>query len=128
MIKLKDLIGELLDKNAILYLGWVNRTNLKVIGFDIQSGEDETHHNYLMGLPPEWRGQADRNLIRWRYRKDINAVYWWEFGEPTDEEKQSVEQWISDNLRSKHPSHRIIRTGGYQLSDPNFLKSHGEDE
>jgi len=52
MIKLKDLIQELLDKNATLYLGWVNKSNLKVIGFDIQSGEDETHHNYLMGLPP----------------------------------------------------------------------------
>lgn len=121
-------LGEIINKNEILYLGWVNRNNLKVIGFDVQSGESETHHNYLMGLPPEWRGQSDRNLVRWRYRKDMNVVYWWEMSEPTDEEKKAVEDWIESNLQSRRPGHRIITTGGNQMNDPNFLKSHGEDE
>jgi len=127
MIKLKSILQEaLLDKNAILYLGWVKRNNLEVVGFDVTSGEDETHHNYLMGMSPEWRGQSDNNLVRWRYRKDMNAVYWWEVSEPTEDEKEAVEKWIVSNLRQQHPSHRII-TVGNQQSDPNFLKSHGED-
>ena len=125
MIKLIDLIREIVDKNAILYLGWVNKNNLKVIGFDIQSGEDETHHNYLMGLPPEWRGESDSNLLRWRYRKDTNTIYWWESGKPSDEEKESVEQWIKNSLSKKYPEHRIIPMNRDNI---NFWKSHGEDE
>jgi hypothetical protein len=125
MIKLKSLLKEIVNKNATLYLGWINRTNLKVIAFDIQSGEDETHHNYLMGLPPEWRGESDTNLIRWRYRHDINIIYWWGFQTPTDEEKQSVERWIKDNLRKLNPEHRIIPANRDNI---NFWKSHGEDE
>lgn len=126
MIKLKHIIREILvDRNAILYLGWVNKINLKVMAFDIQSGEDETHHNYLMGLPPEWRNESDVNLVRWRYRKDINTIYWWEFNNPTDEEKQSVEHWIKSNLGKSQPEHRIIPT---DRNNMNFWKSHGEDE
>lgn len=118
-------LQEILDKNAILYLGWVNRNSLKVIGFDIQSGEDETHHNYLMGMPFEWRNEYDSNLVRWRYRKDTNVVYWWEFSKPTDEEKESVELWIKSNLNNSTPQHRIIPSDRNNI---NFWKSHGEDE
>lgn len=128
MIKLKDLINKIcineIYRNAILYLGWVNTSNLNVIGFDIQSGEDETHHNYLMGLPPEWRNERDVNLKRWRYRNDMNVVYWWDFGKPTDEEKKSVEDWLKSNLRKINPDHRIIPTSRDNM---NFYKSHGED-
>lgn len=127
MIKLKNLIQEILDKNSILYLGWVNKTNLKVIGFDIESGEDETHHNYLRGLPPEWRGQSDRNLVRWRYRKDINTLYCWDLDDPTEEEKEAIKNWIGDNLHRTNIEYRVIQSGK-QATDPNFWKSHGEDE
>ena len=124
IIKLKSLIKEIVDKNSILYLGWVNKTNMKVIGFSVESGEDETHHNYMLGLPYEWRTESDSNLIRWRYRRDINSVYWWEFNKPTEEEKQSVENWIGDNLKIKHPTHKIIPT---DKNNMNFYMSHGED-
>ena len=125
MISLKSLIREtLVDKNARLYLGWVNKTNLRVMAFDIQSGEDETHHNYLMGLPDEWRAESDGNLIRWRYRRDTNTVYWWQFSTPTDDEKYSVEQWVSANLGKNRPEHRIIPTDRNSM---NFWKSHSED-
>jgi hypothetical protein len=128
MIKLKSLLEEsLLDRNAILYLGWVKRNNLKVVGFDIESGESETHYNYLMGLPPEWRNEMDNNLVRWRYRNDINTLYWWDFGEPTEDEKKAVEVWIQTNLGQSHPAHRLL-SSGKQASDPHFWKSHGEDE
>jgi len=124
MIKLKDILFELIDKNAILYLGWVKRNNHDVMGMDIQSGEDETHHNYMLGLPPEWRNEFDSNLLRWRYRKDINIVYWWEFGNPTDDEKEAVEHWIEKKLNQKNPSHKIIPTDKNNMT---FWKSHGED-
>ncbi len=132
MIKLKSIIETLLtevllDKNAILYLGWVKRNNLAVIGVDVTSGEDETHYNYLMGMPPEWRDQPDSNLVRWRYRKDLNIIYWWEMSKPTEEEKAAVEDWIQTNLHQSRPAHRII-TVGNRRNDPNFWKSHGEDE
>lgn len=126
MIKLRSLLQEyLLDKNAILYLGWIKRDSLKVIGLDIQSGEDETHHNYLMGLPPEWRGNSDSNLIRWRYRRDTNTLYWWEFSKPTEDEKEAVEQWIFVNLKQRNPSHKIIPVNRDNM---NYWKSHGEDQ
>lgn len=123
-IKLKEILLEALYKNAILYLGWIKRNNHDVMMFDIESGEDETHHNYLMGLPPEWRNETDDNLIRFRYRKDMNTVYWWEFSPPTEDEKISVEQWIGKNLGQKSIEHRIIPANRDNMD---FFKSHGED-
>ena len=101
-------IDEGFNPRKDLYLGWVNRSNLKVAGFNISIGDDETHHNYLQGMPPEWRGESDANLIRWRYRKDTNTIWWWSGTPPTDDEKVEVEHWIETNLKVKKPAHKQI--------------------
>lgn len=122
MIILSDIVKEILDKTSNLYLGWVNRSNLniKVIGVE-PNDETETHHNYLMGLPPEWRNQSDVNLARWRYRKDLNVVYWWEFNHPTEDEKNEVSQWVMKNLSKSTPIHKIISTNRNSIE---FRDSH----
>lgn len=91
-----------------LYLGWVNRKNLKVTGTQVEPGDDETHHNYLKGMSPEWRGESDNNLIRWRYRRDTNTIWWWSGTPPTDDEKVEVEHWIETKLKVKKPGHKQI--------------------
>jgi hypothetical protein len=119
---LSTLVKEILNKTNILYLGYLNKTNYNIVCFPIESGDEtETHHNYLMGLPQQWRQESDINLMRWRYRKDLNVVYWWEFNRPNDDEKEAVDLWIKKNLFKSTPSHRIILT---DRSSINFIQSH----
>lgn len=109
MIHLFDILFEILNKNALLYLGWINRNNFNIKVIDIQpDDETETHNNYLIGLPPEWRNERDVNLARWRYNKRTNTVYWWEFNRPSEEEKKQVGMWIQKNLNKSIPIHKII--------------------
>ena len=91
-------------------MGWVKRDNLDIIATDIdpEFNDTTTHFNYLLGLPPEWRGQSDSNLIRWRYVRKTNSIYWWSFNRPTEEEKTTVEKWLKDNLNTISNNHRIM--------------------
>lgn len=125
-----DRLCEIIDKSANLFLGWINKQNFKVTGFDVKPNDDtETHYNYMMGMPPEWKDEPDSKLLRWRYRKDLNTVYWWSFGIPNDDEKQEVDRWLRENLGvNRRPEHRILTADADSINlDDDYWKSHGQD-
>lgn len=119
----------IIDRKANFYLGWVKRSNLKVVATDIhpETEDSETYNNYQRGMS-DVKDEYDSNLVRWRYRRDKNSIYWWSFNPPTDEEKQAVQDWVEMNLGVKDPYHRIMYVADADsVQNRNREDAHGWD-
>jgi hypothetical protein len=75
------------------------------------------------------KDEYDFNLVRWRFRRDKNSIYWWSFNPPDEDEKQAVQVWVEDNLGVKNPQHRIMYVPGDKEDDLNRNRrdAHGWD-
>ena len=126
-----ELNESLIDKNANLYLGVIKRSNLKVIGRDVEpdesgAGGEYTHDDFLRELGGEWDAMWDDEMIRWRYKKSENAIYWWySRAHPTTDEKESVEIWLVKNAGlNTTPTHKwISQSDSIVKRHPDYYKN-----
>lgn len=101
-------IDELLEKDAELFLGFIRRDNLKVVGTHVED-EDFTHFHFQFELGGDWRNLGDSELIPWRFKKSDNTIYWWyPKPHPNEDEKKTVEWWLEKNVNVKHPHHKMM--------------------
>jgi hypothetical protein len=63
-----EKLEELLNPKANLFLGFIRRDNLKVVGTDVED-EDFTHFHFQSELGQGWMDVYDSDLIPWRYKK-----------------------------------------------------------
>jgi len=127
----KKLDESLIDKNANLYLGVIKRSNLKVVGRDVEpdesgAGGEYTHDDFLRELGGEWDAMWDDEMIRWRYKRSENSIYWWySRAHPTEDEKESVERWLMKNVGLKTtPTHKwISQSDSIVKRHPDYYKN-----
>lgn len=105
--KTEPLKENLIDKNSGLFLGFIKRDNLKVVGTSL-SNEDVSdvysHNDFKKELGDEWLRLGSEEFIPWRYKPAKNTIYWWAARlKPDEDEKEAVEYWVEKNAISKHP-------------------------
>ena len=106
--KKTEPLNELLDKNSNLYLGFIRRDNLRIVGINVD--DSYTHREFQRALGDEWRDQYDENLLFWRYKRSENSIYWWyPHIHPIQDEKEAVERWLQDNVNAgRYLQHRFM--------------------
>jgi hypothetical protein len=107
-----------INQHYKLYIGFIHRETYEILATAVDD-EETTHYNWR--LPPE-KTWGDAESIKWRFRKDLNTVYWW--SSPTEEEKSQLEYWLEKKLRSKYPKHQII----HYHNDKSYLDAHSLDQ
>ncbi|HQI45912.1 MAG TPA: hypothetical protein PLC59_07640, partial [Bacteroidales bacterium] len=66
------------------------------------------------------------NANCWRYRKDLNTVYWWD-AIPDQKIKDELDYWVSQNTSNKNPKHVLINPRDEESYDElgkNWNESH----
>ena len=111
-------LNELFDKNSQLFLGFINRENFSVVGWSVNNSY-VSHQDIYERVPYSWKSI---NIKPWRYRKDLNKIYWW-YG-ATETEKTELSHWLEKTLGVKFPQHLII-TPDAHFDDKNRMDSHG---
>ena len=113
-----QLVNQLLENELELWLGWVDPMNLRVIA---GNSEDCSIHPEM----PDWHDMDWAEAPRWRYRKDLNRVYWWS-ELPDQETQQALNDWIRSKLKKENPTHISIPTVARSYFDKNNVRhSHG---
>lgn len=111
-------INEHVNKLKTLYVGYVlPDENFKVVGYDAyhMDGHYEINAEY-----PELCGVKK---LAWRYRKDLNSVYWWN-QIPDGDSVDSLNYWIKKNTGKTNPQHNRL----LPYADDSFKISHEVDE
>ena len=121
MIKLKTILFELFDKNSNLFLGFIRHDDFSIIATDFDD-ENWNHFSWRLSLSSNWRGSHDNEILRWRYNKKLNTIYWWEVDvKPTDDEKEQLEYWLYKNLKVKYPTHKFITGNTQDYMDAHYI-------
>jgi hypothetical protein len=116
---IKFIISESSQKNN-LYLGFINKENFRVFGWPIQHSF-QSHQDFYKKLPNSWK-MVDAKP--WRYRKDLNTVYWW--NSPNETEKMELLNWAKQKFGINTTTHKIINTTS--LDDKDRMASHSLKE
>ena len=103
--ELKLLIRECINEviNPIYIITGTVNSDLDVAGIKYKDGDNLVTHGELQS----------RYGIKgndWRYRNDINTIMWW--GNPDEDEKQAVEDWLRKKYSVKNP--KSLKYGGGQ--------------
>jgi predicted nucleotidyltransferase len=120
LTKLKNAITKNFDKSLSIdeakdksiWVGFVNSA-LKVVGKEVGGGLSGDNHE---SLAKKWNINR-RNWVSWRYRSDINTIYWWT--KPTEEQKTEVEYWIADRTGNINIKNNLDPKGD------DLLRAHG---
>lgn len=95
---INELINEGVDLKNV-YVGIITPDlSVKALRADTV---DNPHHEYLMNL-----FHVD-NGFSWRYRKDLNIIWWWG-NIPNQDVKDALDGWIENKLGMRNPKHKII--------------------
>ncbi len=114
-----ELLQEAVNKQKTLYVGFVlPEENFKVIAYDAY---DVQGHFEIKQKHPEL--QSIKNKVPWRYRKDLNTIFWWGYI-PNDDIKDSVNWWIYKNIGKKNPKNKELNIE----IDDKYLSAHNVDE
>ncbi len=113
------------SKEDQIWLGWVDPSNHRVIA---ASGEEVSMHDHMFDTHPETQRLDWEDAPKWRYRKDLNTVYWW--GQIPDEDiRESLDLWLKKNLHADKPKHVRLRAVSWSDEDKtNVHRSHGTME
>lgn len=108
-----------------IWLGWVDPMTHRVIA---SSGEEASMHDDMFNTHPETQQLDWEDAPKWRYRKDLNTVYWW--GQmPNEDVRESLDIWIEQNLHTTSPKHVRLRAVSWDQEDKdNVHYSHGTME
>lgn len=116
--------------SAIILHGWTQGDNVVIVPNSQVPGEGCDHH--ITSREHYLPGGSDEGWKRWRYRSDIETLFWWE--SPTKSEKESteielhekgysVEHQVYVELHSSQGK-RFPGTPKFNLDD---LEDHGRD-
>ncbi len=109
-----------------LWMGWVDpKTHYVWAG----NGNEITMHDEMDSIHPGISHQMDwSEAPKWRYRKDLNTVYWWT-KIPDDDIKQSFEDWLLKTTKMTSPKHLRMRSLSSSPEDIKMVsQAHGTME
>jgi hypothetical protein len=89
------------------------------------SGEDS--HGGLVRMDHSIDPDVDTS---WRYREDLNVVYWWK-SSPEEDRRKAVEGWIQKKLGKTNPQHKILDPKdvlGFTVKGSTMQHAHGMSE
>lgn len=103
-----------------IWLGWVDPQNYRVFG---ANGENYEMHDEMDAIDPKYVHELDwSDAPKWRYRKDLNTVYWW-VKLPDEETKNSLNVWLKKNAGiTSIPKH--IRLPSISRNDDDMKAMH----
>lgn len=125
-VMVSESITEAVDPKH-LYIGYVQPSlEIKVMRADaLPSGEDS--HGYLVRIDHSIDPGRDTS---WRYREDLNTLYWWETP-PDEDRRKAVEGWVQKKLGKSNPQHKILDPKdvlGFTVKNSTIQQSHGMSE
>ena len=100
-----------------LYIGLVDDDNYRVVTAPVTRDNIRMEHSVLAKI----KG-IDFNSMKFRYRKDLNTVFWQYSDRPTQIHKDVVDEWIKNTFRLPTPHHHIGPKNPRQIN-----QSHGTD-
>jgi predicted nucleotidyltransferase len=104
-----------INKREDLYLGSISPENYKIYYLRCHPTQNITYfsHADLFQTYPFLRYEETKN---WRYRADLNTVYWWN-DIPDQKIKDELDYWVSQNTPNKNPKHVVINPISGVLDD-----------
>lgn len=109
-----------------IWLGWVDPDNHQIFG---GRGEDYQTHDQLANIDHKYVFQLEwEDAPKWRYRKDLNVVYWWS-RIPDKDIQNSLNFWIKKHTGGVSPKHIRLRNISTDERDIKAVsQSHGTME
>lgn len=106
LAKLKDATQTIYDKQVSITEGFgetfivtgMVAPDLEVVGDRYYAGEPLVSHGGLRYLHGNWNESLD-----WRYRSDINTIFYKGDVFPTEDQKEAVEGWLNKKYQVRNP-------------------------
>lgn len=89
-------IDEDVRKNKPFVVTGMTAQDLDVIGEKYYGGQPIITHGQLRARYGNWGGSQD-----WRYRSDINTLFWW--GIPDEDDRNATKDWLETKYNVKNP-------------------------
>lgn len=122
-IKRMQQLEEIIYRADLVWLGWVDPINYKVFA---GSGEEFAVHDEMYAIDHKYVSELEfENAPKWRFRLDLNTVYWWGTI-PNEDIRESLDAWLKKNLKAINPKH--IRLTSISKTPADMIsvgRSHG---